>query len=246
MGDPIETGAALDQIHRPKMAWPLLLGLVVFSLIGLLVQPVSFCPLSGKLQSSDSFKNRRLPAVSPLCYGHLFSGLYTDRSQSPFSLSWTLSDFIAASTHLADPHGQRSSNLSGSGWICHESGTSCRIICPVIRLDRVPLSQPVLSGHPEMRPLDGSCSFRHPAHAFQHVRVPVFMHLLCHLDLRRDAELVSGEKKQSFPAPWHTVFSAAAVRCLSVFHRFCFLSERTAPVLSVALSGKCISPTGFR
>ena len=143
-------------------------------------------------------------------------------------------------SEAAGPHAQRSANLSGSGWICHESGTSCRIICPVIRLDRVPLSQPVLSGHPEMRPLDGSCSFRHPAHAFQHVRVPVFMHLLCHLDLCRDAELVSGEKKQSFPAPWHTVFSAAAVRCLSVFHRFCFLSERTAPALSVALSGKCI------
>ncbi len=52
MGDPIETGAALDQIHRPKMAWPLLLGLVVFSLIGLLVQqylsvrfPENFSPL---------------------------------------------------------------------------------------------------------------------------------------------------------------------------------------------------------
>ena len=52
MGDPIETGAALDQIHRPKMAWPLLLGLVAFSLIGLLVQqylsvrfPENFSPL---------------------------------------------------------------------------------------------------------------------------------------------------------------------------------------------------------
>lgn len=52
MGDPIETGAALDQIHRPKKAWPLLLGLVAFSLIGLLVQqylsvrfPENFSPL---------------------------------------------------------------------------------------------------------------------------------------------------------------------------------------------------------
>lgn len=38
MGDPIETGIALDGIHRPKMAWGMILGIVGLSLVGFVLQ----------------------------------------------------------------------------------------------------------------------------------------------------------------------------------------------------------------
>lgn len=38
MGDPIETGVALDQIHRPRMAWKTIFFIVLLSFLGLGVQ----------------------------------------------------------------------------------------------------------------------------------------------------------------------------------------------------------------
>jgi len=38
MGDPVETGVALDEVHRPKMAWGMILLIAGLSLVGLLMQ----------------------------------------------------------------------------------------------------------------------------------------------------------------------------------------------------------------
>lgn len=38
MGDPVETGVQLDQVHRPKMDWKILLGAVVLGIIGIILQ----------------------------------------------------------------------------------------------------------------------------------------------------------------------------------------------------------------
>ena len=38
MGDPVETGVALDEVHRPKMAWGIIVLIVGLSVAGLLVQ----------------------------------------------------------------------------------------------------------------------------------------------------------------------------------------------------------------
>lgn len=42
MGDPVETGVALDRVHRPKMQWEIVILAVVLSLIGLMVQIIIF------------------------------------------------------------------------------------------------------------------------------------------------------------------------------------------------------------
>lgn len=42
MGDPVETGIALDRIHRPKMQWTLVALVVLLSIIGMLMQIVIF------------------------------------------------------------------------------------------------------------------------------------------------------------------------------------------------------------
>lgn len=42
MGDPVETGIALDRIHRPKMQWTLVVLVVLLSIIGMLMQIVIF------------------------------------------------------------------------------------------------------------------------------------------------------------------------------------------------------------
>lgn len=38
MGDPVEAGVALDRVHRPKMEWSLLAGVILVSLLGLALQ----------------------------------------------------------------------------------------------------------------------------------------------------------------------------------------------------------------
>lgn len=38
MGDPVETGVSLDHVHRPKVAWDLVLIIVVISIIGMILQ----------------------------------------------------------------------------------------------------------------------------------------------------------------------------------------------------------------
>lgn len=42
MGDPVETGVALDRIHRPKMQWELIILAAVLSIIGLVMQIIIF------------------------------------------------------------------------------------------------------------------------------------------------------------------------------------------------------------
>lgn len=42
MGDPVETGIALDRIHRPKMQWTLVALVVLLSLIGMIMQIIIF------------------------------------------------------------------------------------------------------------------------------------------------------------------------------------------------------------
>lgn len=42
MGDPVETGIALDRIHRPKMQWTLVALVVLLSIIGMFMQIVIF------------------------------------------------------------------------------------------------------------------------------------------------------------------------------------------------------------
>lgn len=42
MGDPVETGAALDRIHRPKMEWSVLVGVLFISFLGLILQYVVY------------------------------------------------------------------------------------------------------------------------------------------------------------------------------------------------------------
>ncbi len=43
MGDPVETGISLDRIHRPRIAWKLLIMVGCLSLAGILVQWSIFC-----------------------------------------------------------------------------------------------------------------------------------------------------------------------------------------------------------
>ena len=38
MGDPVETGVQLDQVHRPKMEWKLIAGVFLMSVLGILIQ----------------------------------------------------------------------------------------------------------------------------------------------------------------------------------------------------------------
>ena len=38
MGDPVETGVQLDQIHRPKPEWKLIIGTLLMSFIGIGIQ----------------------------------------------------------------------------------------------------------------------------------------------------------------------------------------------------------------
>ena len=42
MGDPVTTGVELDRIHRPKMEWGLFVWIVLFSILGLVIQYVCF------------------------------------------------------------------------------------------------------------------------------------------------------------------------------------------------------------
>lgn len=53
MGDPVETGVALDRIHRPKMAWGMIALIAVISVIGFIVQfLLGTNPLAGGIESS--------------------------------------------------------------------------------------------------------------------------------------------------------------------------------------------------
>lgn len=38
MGDPVEVGISLDRIHKPKIAWKLLVIVGILSLLGILIQ----------------------------------------------------------------------------------------------------------------------------------------------------------------------------------------------------------------
>ena len=38
MGDPVEAGVALDRIHRPRMKWSVLTGILLISILGLILQ----------------------------------------------------------------------------------------------------------------------------------------------------------------------------------------------------------------
>ena len=40
MGDPVEAGVALDRVHRPKMQWSVLAGVLFISILGLVLQAV--------------------------------------------------------------------------------------------------------------------------------------------------------------------------------------------------------------
>lgn len=42
MGDPVETGVALDRVHRPRMQWELILLAALLSIIGLVMQIIIF------------------------------------------------------------------------------------------------------------------------------------------------------------------------------------------------------------
>lgn len=42
MGDPVETGVALDRVHRPKMQWELIILAALLSIIGLVMQIIIF------------------------------------------------------------------------------------------------------------------------------------------------------------------------------------------------------------
>lgn len=42
MGDPIETGVSLDRIHKPKMSWSMIILVGIISIIGLVIQGLSW------------------------------------------------------------------------------------------------------------------------------------------------------------------------------------------------------------
>ena len=60
MGDPVETGRALDRIHRPRMDWLLPLMAVLLAVCGLMIQYLSFAA-SGEEGSPVSFFGNTLP-----------------------------------------------------------------------------------------------------------------------------------------------------------------------------------------
>ena len=49
MGDPVETGVALDRIHRPQMNWSILIAIAVLSILGVGVYYIA------NIQFSDTF-----------------------------------------------------------------------------------------------------------------------------------------------------------------------------------------------
>src|SRR5699024_10018830 len=60
MGDPVETGRALDRIHRPRMEWMLPLMAVLLSACGLMIQYLSLT-VSGEEMTLLSFLSGTLP-----------------------------------------------------------------------------------------------------------------------------------------------------------------------------------------
>ena len=61
MGEPVETGRALDRIHRPRMEWMLPLMAVLLSTCGLMIQYLSLTA-SGEETTPVSFLSGTLPA----------------------------------------------------------------------------------------------------------------------------------------------------------------------------------------
>ena len=53
MGDPVETGVALDRIHRPQMNWSILIAIAVLSILGVGVYYIA------NIQFSDTFPWQR-------------------------------------------------------------------------------------------------------------------------------------------------------------------------------------------
>lgn len=49
MGDPVETGIALDRIHKPQIAWKLLVIIALLSIIGILTHTI----ISGNIDTAD-------------------------------------------------------------------------------------------------------------------------------------------------------------------------------------------------
>lgn len=60
MGDPVETGRALDRIHRPRMEWMLPLMAILLSACGLMIQYLSLT-VSGEEMTLLSFLSGTLP-----------------------------------------------------------------------------------------------------------------------------------------------------------------------------------------
>ena len=63
MGDPVEVGISLDRIHKPKIAWKLLVIVGILSLLGILIQQ-SILRQPG-YQELETW----MTGSVPLCYG---------------------------------------------------------------------------------------------------------------------------------------------------------------------------------
>lgn len=68
MGDPVETGAALDRIHRPRMEWSVLVCVLLTGLLGLVLQAVvagAACPgFSVEVMLEPDVLGRQLAATA--------------------------------------------------------------------------------------------------------------------------------------------------------------------------------------
>ena len=69
MGDPVEAGVALDRIHRPRMKWSVLTGILLISILGLILQmtvTMTACEsgFSGSLLLSAGGVGRHLTAMA--------------------------------------------------------------------------------------------------------------------------------------------------------------------------------------
>ena len=74
MGDPIEVGISLDKIHKPRVAWRLLVIVGVLSLLGILIQQsIFYKSLHGDLTiyESETLRDTTVGFVSSIIFGFI-------------------------------------------------------------------------------------------------------------------------------------------------------------------------------
>lgn len=96
MGDPVETGVALDRVHRPRMQWELIILAALLSMIGLVMQIIIF--KAGCLSNDTNVTTIRDSFIGNAVFNTLVSFAviavicvidYTFLGKHPIAIWWT-------------------------------------------------------------------------------------------------------------------------------------------------------------